>query len=113
MRRLHFRLTGLVYLFLLCSGCTTTIEIPTDAASKRTHANLVFLLDDALNAIGDPSSDYRSIFQNILATLPRDSPDLVKAEITDFLQRTPTSGMDFKCDAQLMRYRARQELWRL
>jgi len=113
MRQLNFRLTGLVCLALLCSGCTTTREIPAERASKPTTANLVFLLDDALNAIGNPSADYRSIFQNILVTLPRDSQDFVKAEITSFLQRAPTSGVDFKCGAEFMRYRAQQELWRL
>jgi hypothetical protein len=113
MRQLNFRLTGLICLVLLCSGCTTTSEIPAQRASKPTIANLVFVLDDALNAIGDPSADYRSIFQNILATLPNGSQDFVKAEITEFMQRAPTSGMDFKCSAEFMRYRARQELWRL
>ena len=109
----HFRLIGLVSLFLLYSGCTTVIAIPNEGASKPTLIDLIVVIDEAVNALANPSADYRKIFQNILATLPRDSQDFVKAQITNFLQRAPTPGADFKCGAEFMRYRARQELWRL
>src|SRR5206468_285626 len=98
---------------IVTGGQTRALPIQTEGGSKPTRAKLVFVLYDALHGLADPSSDYGRIFQNILATLPRDRHDFVSAEIATFLQRVPTSEVDFKCGAEFMRYRARQELWRL
>ena len=47
-----------------------------------------------------------------LAIAPH-SPDFLNDDIKNFLARAPGAGADFKCGADFMRYRARQELWRL
>jgi hypothetical protein len=84
-----------------------------EKSSKQTLVDTVVVIDQAINALASQSADYRKIFAHILATLPRDSQDFVRADITGFLERVPGVGADFNCGASFMQYIARQQLWRV
>jgi len=85
----------------------------SEAAVDHTLTKSVLALERAINALASPSADHRKILHHILATLPSNSQEFLKNDLTTFLRRAPDAGADFKCSAEFLRYKARQELMRL
>ena len=94
-------------------GCAMTLARGSDGPTERGLRDSVVVLERAINALADPSSDYRTTLQNVLPALPAGSQDFLKTDITAFLSRAPDPGADFQCSAEFVRYKARKELLRL
>ncbi len=90
-----------------------TVAEVTEAAADHTLTKSVLVLERAINALASPSADFRQILNNIPATLPRKSQTFLKVDVASFLGRAPDAGADFRCGADFLRYKARQELLRL
>src|SRR6185369_5373737 len=101
-----------VCYFVLFLTCVPALTAPGGVVAAGP-APIVFVLYDALNALADSAADYRRVLQNLLKKLPPESPQFLSGDLQKFLKRAPGAGMNFKCGADFMRYRARQELWRL
>jgi hypothetical protein len=94
-------------------GCASILAGVTDPPADHTLTETVVVLERAINALATSSTEYRKTLQETLATLPRNSQEFVKADITTFLRRAPDERADFKCGAEFVRYRARKELLRI
>jgi len=90
-----------------------TVAEVTEAAADHTLTKSVLVLERATNALASPSADFRQILNNIPATLPRNSQTFLKVDVATFLGRAPDARADFRCSADFLRYKARQELLRL
>ena len=91
----------------------TTVEAGITPRPPDTLTGSVVILETSINALARPSADYRTILQHILDTLPPGSQDFVRSDINTFMSRAPAKGADFKCGADFVRYRARNELLRI
>src|SRR6266496_4575454 len=103
------RLGLLTFIF----GYTTILAGVTDAPADHALTDSVVVLERAINALANPSAEYRKTLQDILATLPPGSQEFVKTDINTFLKRAPDEQADFKCGVDFVRYRATKELLRL
>jgi len=84
-------------------------EAPADHALTKS----VLAVERAINALATPSADPREILHHVLATLPSNSQEFLKTDVTTFLRRAPDAQADFKCSNDFVSYKARQELMRL
>jgi hypothetical protein len=87
------------------SACT---RAPSDPLSGT-----VFALDRAIDALTDPSSDFRTVLQGLKVRLPPGGNGAVAATIDRFLDRAPARSADFHCSTDFVRLQARQELIRI
>ena len=110
-RRLRFT-AGSLYLLLVLFGCSTLVG-SEETSSKQTLVETLLVIDQATSALDNSSADPRKILEGMLATLPPNSRDFVRADITSFLDRMPAAGADFKCGTRFLQYTARQQLWRV
>ncbi len=100
-------------LLALVLGCTTVSARAVEIRVAAARADTVVALERAVNALGSPSADYRKVLQDTLTSLPRGNQDFVGTDLAAFLRRAPSAGADFKCGADFLRYKARQQLLRL
>jgi hypothetical protein len=107
------RLISLGCSLLLCSGCTSLSGIPSELDSKAVLADIVLLLNDAETSLTLPSADFTKIFRDLLQKMPRGGAEVVRKQLSNFQQRAPAPGAEFRCGPEFMAYRARQELWRI
>jgi hypothetical protein len=100
-------------LFVSLFGCTAGFAASPEKAFIQADVDTVLVLDNAIGALSKPGANYSQILQRAMATLPAESQEVVRRDITRFLARAPAAGKDFKCGADFLRHRARQELLRL
>jgi hypothetical protein len=103
------------------SLCVLVVAMPGGAARaasvgpipEQTLARNLLNLDEAMNALAAPGSDYRNVLLRAWARSEGESRDAVGSDIATFLDRAPRAGLEFRCGADFMRDSARRELRRL
>ena len=86
---------------------------PPDPVNERQLTDSIVLLERAVSALANPSADYSKILRDVVAHWPANGLPVVKNDLATFLARAPDARADFKCGADFVRYRARNELLRL
>jgi hypothetical protein len=72
-----------------------------------------FVLDEAIRVLGHSNAEYRTILKQTEAKLSRSDAQSIKEDLDRFLRRVPAASSDFKCNADFLRRKARQEMVRL
>ena len=107
----HFPAIGILFL-LLCSQQSTAMFASGEGQQRdQVPTGTLTVLDEATGALGNPAADYRKVLGDALSGSPRQG--LLRTQLAAFLKRAPARAADFKCGAEFMRDRAREELWRL
>jgi hypothetical protein len=90
--------------------------IPPDVAAAqgaRTQTSVIRIVDQAIRALGDPSSDYRKVVADAATVLPGDAEDSTRVAVRRVLARMPEPDADFRCSADFVRAQARKALLRI
>jgi hypothetical protein len=104
------RVMGGACLALLVTG----ISSDTRAAQAVTiPIAVVRIVDEAIRALGDPSSNYQKVVADAVAALPGNEEASARAALRRVLERMPEPGADFRCSADFVRARARKALLRI
>lgn len=101
---------GAVCLSVLMMGIGPDLAA---AQPARTQTSVIRIVDRAIRALGDPSSDYRKVVADADAALPGDADDSTRAAVRRVLTRMPEPGADFRCSADFVRAQARKALLRI
>src|SRR5689334_8779404 len=96
----------------LLLGAIGVSQAPS-AAPTRALTESVVLLERAASALTAPSADYRAVLRDLVSAWPSGGPAFVPSDLTTFLTRAPTGGVDFACSADFVRDHARREILRL
>jgi len=81
---------------------------------ERSTDEAVRALDDAIRTLDNTSEDWQKVLQETRAKLTEDAQTTIRNEISDVLTRgVGATGADFRCSADFVRGRVRQELVRL
>lgn len=97
-------LISAILIILISSGC-----IGDDPVKKAVKA-----LDDAIFNLGNANADWQTIVEETRDKLTDEAQSTVRNEISDTLTRAiGASGMEFRCDADFIRARVRQDLIRI
>src|SRR5882724_9716897 len=107
------RRTRSLVLVAFALGSIMALAEVSEAPADRTLTKSVLAVERAINALATPSADPREILHHVLATLPSNSQEFLKTDVTTFLGRAPDAQADFKCSNDFVSYKARQELMRL
>jgi hypothetical protein len=99
---------SILILGLAAGSLSTCTRAPSDPL-----LGTVFVLDRAIDALTDRSSDFRTVLQGLTAHLPPGADGSVGAAIDRFLDRAPGANADFHCSTEFVRLRARKELIRI
>ncbi|HEY3080087.1 MAG TPA: hypothetical protein VGM69_09290, partial [Chloroflexota bacterium] len=71
-------------------------------------------LDDAIRALENASADWQQILQDTVAGLEQAGQRTIRDEVSDLLNRgIGAAGSEFRCNADFVRNRMRQELMRI
>jgi len=96
------------------AGLMTGIGLDVAAAQQaKTQTSVIRIVDQAIRAVGDSSSDYRKVVADAATALPGDAEDSTRAAVRHVLARMPEPGADFRCSADFTRGRARKALLRI
>lgn len=96
---------------LIAPGTGTRAQARSQTAAQRDALVQTFrAIDAAIEALGQSSSDYRTIVSNALAALPAGANDDLRSRMVTFLNRAPQPGPDLRCSADFLRARARAML---
>ena len=98
---------------ILALGLAAASSATCAGAASDPLAGTVLALDRSIDALTDPSVDFRTVLQRLVSRLPSGADSSVGAAIRRFLNRAPVAGADFQCGPGFVRLRARQELIRL
>ena len=107
------------FLAALCLIALTPAETAGASAAQSgtragtTPGETLWVLDNAIHLLGDPSADYRKVLLDALAAFPGHADGKTVDEVRRFLARAPEPGDDFRCSAEFVRARARRALLRL
>ena len=100
-------------LLALATSTTVTPAAQSEPPADETLADTLRVLDNAIHLLGDPSSNYRKVLLDTIATVPGSADDRVRADVRTFLARAPQPGPEFRCSVDFVRSRARKALLRL
>ncbi|MBC7920284.1 MAG: hypothetical protein H7Z75_04265 [Ferruginibacter sp.] len=102
----------LLFCLLLTGGCGVFDKIR--GTIKDTVAETTAALDDAIDQLSGQSANWQQTLRELTDKLTDEAQSTVRNEVNNLVNRAvATTGTEFRCDADFLRNRLRQELMRI
>ena len=93
------------------TGC---VSVPGLQQTNVEIRQAVETLNRGIDMLSKESADWRMVIRDILDELPEEGQTMLRAEVTDLLQRgIAATGSEFRCDMDFLRIRVREDLERI